>query len=312
MKKPKAETTWLILDAKTFQHQLDQLATTIALKVHREGHKHIPKPAFVIPDIYYLLRQCQQTYNFFFFMSAEERRKRDPGYKMAYSIVILPLIRTMIDCLYNITAILSNPGPKGYQFRESGLGQISRALDRDEQKYGGDPKWDVHIAKYREFIELDMRRNDITEADTKAAQLWPTLSAYLRPKKNTPLTAHQQFLRTFTYGFWQEYSGISHATFQGLMPIGVFLVPNDLRHELRPMAEDQVDMVISLHISRAAAILLCTLTEVQAYFHFDRDQSARINQRLHKVWDALRVLPEIKELHDQRYAPLMREKGINP
>jgi hypothetical protein len=49
----------------------------------------------------------------------------------------------MIDCLYNITAILKSPGPKGYQFRESGFKQILTALDADERRYGGDPKWDV-------------------------------------------------------------------------------------------------------------------------------------------------------------------------
>lgn len=29
----------------------------------------------------------------------------------------------------------------------------------------------------------------------------------------------------FAYGFWQEYSAISHATFQGLPQIGIFLAP---------------------------------------------------------------------------------------
>jgi hypothetical protein len=70
--------------------------------------------------------------------------------------------------------------------------------------------------------------------------------------------------------------------------------------------------LIARHVPRVAAILLCTPTEVQAYFRFDRDQSAHINQRLHQVWDALLHVPEIKELYDERYAKLMSDKGINP
>lgn len=66
--------------------------------------------------------------------------------------------------------------------------------------------------------------------------------------------------------------------------------------------------MIFLSVSRAAAILLCLLTEVQAYFRFD---GARINERLHQVWNALIVVPEIKELYDKRYATLMTKKGIN-
>jgi hypothetical protein len=73
------------------------------------------------------------------------------------------------------------------------------------------------------------------------------------------------------------------------------------------MLEDHVEGVIALHVSRAAAIQLCTLTELQAHFRFD---GARINERLHQVWDALLPVPEIKELYDQRYAQLMLDKGI--
>ena len=51
------------------------------------------------------------------------------------------------------------------------------------------------------------------------------------------------------------------------------------------------------------------ITEVQAYFCFD---GAHINQRLHTVWNALIRVPEIKELYDERYAKLMKDKGIDP
>jgi hypothetical protein len=156
-----------------------------------------------------------------------------------------------------------------------------------------------------------MRLHGLNELKVRGAKWWPTLSRYLTEpkKKNIPLTAHQQFLEKLTFGFWQEYSGISHATFQGLLPIGNFLAPQDLPHELRPVIEDRVDLLISIHVPRVAAILLCTLTEIQAYFHFD---GARINQRLRQIWDALLVVPEIKDLYDQRYTKLMHDNGINP
>ncbi len=297
------------LDARTFQYKLDELANTIAFKVQREGHQHALKPLFVIPDIYFLLRQSHQTYNLFFFINADERRQKDYDWRVAYSAVVLPLVRTMIDCLYNITAILQNPGVKGHQFRESGYKLTLQTLDADEVRYGGDPKWDSYIAGRRKMIEFDMRTNGITEAQVKAAKTWPTLSAYLRVKKGVPLTPHQEFLKRLTLGFWQEYSGISHATFQGLLPIAIFLAPKDLPHEERPKVDLASDWMIALHISRVAAILLCMLTEVQAYFRFD---GAHINQRLHEVWKALVHVPEIKELYDERYAKLMKEKGINP
>jgi hypothetical protein len=50
----------------------------------------------------------------------------DPNWRIAYSITILPILRCMIDCFYNVTAILKSPGPKGYQFRESGYYMVPR------------------------------------------------------------------------------------------------------------------------------------------------------------------------------------------
>ncbi len=298
------------LDARTFQAPLSELANTLALKVQREGLKRLPEPPFVIEDIYVLLRQAHHICDLFFYLNADERRLKDGYWRVGYSAAILPLVRCMIDCLYNITVILDNPGVKAYQFRESGYKQMLQALDADEHRYGGDPKWDDWITRQRGLIDSGMRSNGFTEAEVRAAKTWwPTLSAYLKDKGGTPLTPHQEFLKKLTFGFWQEYSGMAHATFQGLMPTAIFYIPKDLPHEERPQVDTASEIMISIHISRVAAVLLCMLTEVQAYFRFD---GAHINQRLRRVWNALIPVPEIKELYDERYAKLMKDKGIDP
>ena len=40
------------IDGRAFQHQLDDLGTTIAFKIQREGTGCLPKPVFVTADIY--------------------------------------------------------------------------------------------------------------------------------------------------------------------------------------------------------------------------------------------------------------------
>jgi hypothetical protein len=183
-----------------------------------------------------------------------------------------------------------------------------QALDADERRYSGDPKWDEYIASQRKLIASDMRANGFAESEVRNSPTWRTLGAYLRVKKTAILSPHQEFLKKLTLGFWQEYSGMSHATFQGLLPIALFLAPKDLPHEDRHTVDNAVVVMIATHIARLAGILLCTLTEVQAYCRFD---GAHINRRLHEVWNALIVVPEIKELYDERYAELMIEKGIH-
>jgi len=53
------------------------------------------------------------------------------------------------------------------------------------------------------------------------------------------------------------------------------------------------------------------VTELQAYLRFD-DSGARINERIHEVWNALMPTFTVKQLYDSRYRRLMEEKGINP
>lgn len=295
------------LDAKTFQYKLEELTSTIAYKVQREGEQKGLKPGFVAVDIYFQIRLANQIYNLFFYLNADARRKEDCDWKVAYSAVILPLARTMIDCLYNVTAILQDPAYYGRWFRKSGYRRFLEALDEDERRYRGQPRWDEYIAKYRGMTSLSMRADSLDENEARATQPWLTLGRYVDDTKQGFQPKHQSFLKTLTLGFWREYSGISHATFNGLLPIALFLAPRDLPHELRPNVDTASDGMISLHIARVSAVLLCVLTEVQASCRFD---GARINQRLHEIWDVLIHIPEIRELYDERYAELMKQKGM--
>jgi hypothetical protein len=68
---------------------------------------------------------------------------------------------------------------------------------------------------------------------------------------------------------------------------------HDLPHEERPKLEEVSLKGIFHHITRASAVLLCILTELQAFFRFD---GARINERLCDVWAALLPAPDVKDL----------------
>jgi len=296
------------LDTSTFRHKLDQLTDTIAYKVQREGYHRGLKPDSVADSIYYQLQLTGQIYYLFFYLNADKRRKEDCDWRVGFSAAILPLIRTMIDCLYNITAILQDPPFYGRWFRLSGYTNFLEALDADEKRYGGQPRWDWYVATYRGKARESIRIDGFNEAEARASNYWLTLKRYIDDAKQGFSARHQNFLKILTLGFWKEYSGISHGTFNGLLPIALFLAPNDVPHEHRASVETASGGMISLNIARVAAILTCTLTEVQGSCHVD---GARINQSLHEIWNVLVVVLEIKGLYDERYSQLMKEKGIN-
>jgi hypothetical protein len=56
---------------------------------------------------------------------------------------------------------------------------------------------------------------------------------------------------------------------------------------------------------------LCIVTELQSSFKFD-DNGANINENIHRMWDVLMPLFDVKELYEEHYKELMQKRGINP
>jgi hypothetical protein len=300
------------LDASTFQEPLVKLAEVLAQKVKREAPRLLAAPSFVSVDLHVLIRQAMYTYNALFYLNADERRKTDTFWRTAYSVVTLPLIRNMIDCLYNITAILQDPGANGPWFRRSGYKKALAAFDEEEARYSGRPEWDEWIRNGRDGLDFQIRAVGLAMPDVLSSDPWPTLGKYVSDKRaGGTFTPHQDFLRTFTYGRWREYSAMAHGGFEGLMRAGMFYIADSMPHEERPRIEDAHLRVFSANIARAALMLLCIITELQAHFRFD-DDGARINERIHKMWDALMPVFEVKELYNERYCQLMKDRRIDP
>jgi hypothetical protein len=301
------------LDASTFQRQLETLAEVLAQKVRREAPKLLgATPGYVSVDLHVMLRQMIYTYNLFFYLNADERLEGDPHYRKQYSIAMLSLVRNMIDSFYNITAILQNPAVKGAEFRASGYKAKLLALEEDAARYGGKPEWDEWIAKARTLLTVDMKNNGFEAAEVLKASQWPTLGRYIKaPQPGGTFSPHQQALRLLNYGPWREYSALAHGTFDGLLDTALSYIADILPLEDRPKLDEIHPVRLGTHFSQSAGVLISVVTELQAYFHFD-DNGARINERIHEVWSALLPTFTVRELYDERYSQLMKDKGINP
>lgn len=297
------------IDASTFQKPLGRLAEVIAQKVKREAPKLLVPP-WVAVDLHVLVRQAMSTYDLLFYLNADERRETDSYWRITYGIVTLPLIRNMIDCLFNMTLILQNPSVNGPWFRKSGFRKALAAFQEDEDRYGGQPKWDRWIKKNRDGFDLQIRAIGLTMTEVLSAPQWPTMGKYISDKQpGGTYSSHQDFLRTFTYGYWREYSAMAHGAFEGLILTAMYYIQDSMPHEARPEMDALYPKILSMHILRCAAILLCIVTELQAHFRFD-DDGARINERIRAMWNVLMPVFEVKELYDERYAALMKAKHM--
>lgn len=297
------------IDASTFQQPLRELAETVAQKVHREANTKWNAPGYVSIDLFVMMRQAMHTCDLLYFINADDRRQNDSSWRPSYTFVTAPLVRSMIDILYNITLILQDPRFYGPAFRKSGFKKELEALAEDQARYGGQADWDAYIAEKRQKVNLAIRECGLDMAGVLAQGAWKTLGQYLGSlQPGGVLSAHQLFLKTFTYGMWRQYSAMAHGGFEGLLESGAFFTQDAQKHELRPLLEERFPLMMSFHMFRACLVLLATLTELQAYFRFD---GANINARIHKVWDALMPVFEVKELYTERYAALMQARGIS-
>src|ERR1039458_4940529 len=296
------------IDVSTFQKPLAELALTMAFKVEREGAPLMGAPLYVAIDIGALLRMSNETLNLLWFINADETAK--VGGRPIYSIASLPLVRTLIDNLYNITYILRDPAKHGRAYRLSGIKKEQRDLKEDEVRYGGKPEWDEWIRSARSPLDLNLRGFQGTQAEVDAQQDWMTFGKYVNQKgPGGTSNNHQTFLSTFEYGPWREYSALSHGGPEALRDVGMYYRYREQPFEDRPKIDDALDRTRSLHLMRGALVLLATITELQLFFHFPE---ANIDSRLHQVWNAVLLHIEAIELYNDRYKDLMEKKGIRP
>jgi hypothetical protein len=289
------------IDAGTFAQQIADLAVTVRHKVEREGPSILPHPNLTT-DIGVILSQLTWMYNLICWINADDTRHGMVGYREAYTFVSLPLVRTIIDGFYNCTSLLDDPS-RSRSFRISGFFRLRQALREDEARYGNDPAWQEDFSNRRSILARGLAQDGFRDADLDDKKnKWPLLGDYLSQK---PDTKHKELLRRISLGFWREYSSISHASYDGLVHLFPFIARDKLPHAMRtPDLDNFALRHFFMHFGRAAALLLCLLTEIQHRFKFD---GANIDQRLREIWTAMLGIYEVKELYDFRYNALLRQ-----
>ena len=288
-----------IIDASKFPIAINDLVRTMVNKLEREGHTVAGLPDNGI-EICLILRQVAHTYNLIQFINADDTRFENHGYRSAYSFVSLPLVRTMIDGLYNCTAMLNDPS-SARRYKISGFFRMRETLRANEAAYADKPEWVEALKFQRRSYEEGLRLNGISvaELDNKKNK-WLLLGDYLQGAD----TLHKQFLRKLTLGFWREYSSISHASFDGLTSIFAFIMGRDLPVQVHEKLNDATERTLALHVFRAAGLMMCLVTEIQ---HFCQFEGASIDQRLADTWNSMLEIYEIKELYELRYRSVLKK-----
>jgi hypothetical protein len=166
------------VDAKTFQEPLSALAETMVQKVFREGKAHCGMPENTHDDIAMMLRYSLSIYRLLFYLNADVRRKTDTDWHVEHGVSAMTLVRSLIDCLYNITLFLENPA-KAAEYRKCGMKKVLDGLDAERDAHPGDPAWEAWRAERLPFVEGFIVRSGFTVADVRAQGKWQTMGSYV-------------------------------------------------------------------------------------------------------------------------------------
>lgn len=256
-------------------------------------------------DIAVMLNEMRVTFEFLCYLNADERRDTDPDYRHGYSFVTLPLVRTLIDGLYNITALLDDPG-KARLFRLSGYKRMLAALGEEEALHGSEKGWPEYIRQQRDILRIGYEADNFDEEALKQKAEWQTLSRYLQSPPADD-SEHKMLMRRLTYGHWRQYSEMSHMTFRGVHELFEMLNTEEAPHEFRPSILERAERSLTMHLGRAAALLLAAVTEAQAAYRFEGHD---VNARIHAMWRGMVAFPEGQDMYDARYNALIEQKGI--
>ena len=145
------------------------------------------------------------------------------------------MVRSLIDCLYNITAILEDPATVGRKYRMSGLKTTLIDIDNERDRHQGEDDWESYYKERRAPVELLIRMSNLTLDEVMQVQkgdMWPTFGEYIDGMQpGGVLTENQEFLKTFARLEWRQYSALSHGAFEafigtllGAIPIGAYYV----------------------------------------------------------------------------------------
>jgi hypothetical protein len=210
------------------------------------------------------------------------------GRRAEYAIAAPPLIRTILDAVFNFVYIFQDLTPRLDRFYKGGWREIREEHDRLRDAYGKDPDWQEWLRDFTAYVESGPQLFGITNeevAELKRLPYWPTPAQMLRDSSLDD--SRRAFLRYLNDWFYRELSSDSHLSLPGLSRRAVPLLGSAV-----PMDDYRSDCVFT-----AATLSTALLSETQITMRWPD-----VGPRLEYVWTMLgEHWPAAKEVHERRY-----------
>jgi hypothetical protein len=288
-----------VLNFSVIQGDWDSLLQGMTLKLEREF------PAEAASNgarefLWFTFRVALNTYRSMAYICGD--KPADPLRKLEYAVSCPPLVRTLVDSLFNVIFALEDLENRVTWYYKSGWREDYEKLERYMSEYGSAPEWKSWLETDRATLEHGIKVWGITDEEAKnfkkMIDWWPTPARMIRHglKPSDPLPDDRAFLEFLNDWYYRELSQESHLSYPGLAHRGGLLWALDRKEE---RAEEHLIQNKSTQMIMAVTLLLALCSEIEHRFNFG------FKQRIVVLWAILNELPVPKEMYDKRYAKLL-------
>jgi len=298
-KLAKHNPTKTALDYGVIQDDWMSLLKGMTLKLEREFPPNLASTG--AREFFWLtFRVALNTYNTLVYICAD--KQPDPFRKLEFTISCPPLVRTLVDSLFNVVFVLEDIEPRTVWYYKSGWREIQERLIRYGRTYGSLEEWNEWFevgTAVQEQMALHWKINKKEHDNLNLIHYWPIPSQMIRfgLNKKDELPETRAFMLFINDWFYRELSQESHLSYPGLARRGGILMELDGK---APSVQDKLERNRSSQMVMALTLLLAICSEIEQRFNFG------FKPRVMVLWGILSdALPIPKEVYAARYAKLL-------
>lgn len=275
---------------------LDELLVAIPNLLEREDHELLRvNPSFRE----FLVLQIQGgiwLHKLVRFTIAE--KPPDPLRHPELAATLYPTLRSQLELLMTLLLLLSDHPAQFIRYEKAGWAKASLKLDEEELRWANDPEIKPYLENERRFVAFARSRISLTddeEADRKKLARWPNPGRFKELVKSDDVKYTLEKLSVWLY---DEFSAAAHFTPSGTLDVGGRI--QSLK-EARGEEWERLRFMIRSEVGiRSLAILLATLSEIEAFFRFGQAE------KLRRVWEmSANKIPFMEDVYSLRWKSRM-------
>jgi hypothetical protein len=221
----------------------------------------------------------------------------DQSESKQFSFQAMVLIRTMVDSLFTVLALKTDPSKYSRTLDLAGYRATLERHQREKARYGNNPEWKDHLEEQQKFLDFRASRLQLSDEERNNPQrlsYWPTPGRMLNPRGGVqfPFSGDERtFLAHVDTWHYGDLSSYGHLQWGG---VALSVYAADREEQWVPhMLESRIAM-------ESLLFLLMLLSEVEAVKKYGT------NEDLKYLWVVLGdVFGNAKDYYAMRYQELL-------